>query len=73
MKRKLRQNILAGDGTTYTLCICIVREKKLDGSPRKLEVVGMDESVDLALVKQQQGGACPEFITCYVNKEMMRR
>lgn len=64
--RKLRQNVLMGDGRTYTLCVAVVREKLPDGTPRKIELIKMDEKVDV------RDPANREFVLCYLLKEMMR-
>lgn len=66
MKRKLRQNILAGDGTTYTLAVGIVRSRLPDGTPRYVEFISMDETVDLT------SPANREFVTAYLPKDVMR-
>lgn len=62
--RRLRQNIAVGDGTTYTLCVGIVREKLTDGTPHIIEFVPMDEPIPI------KDGM--EFVTCYLPKCMMK-
>lgn len=65
--RKLRQNILAGNGETYTLGVGIVRHELPDGTPRFIELIGMDEKVDL------RDPANRKFVTLYLPKHMVKR
>ncbi len=64
--RKLRQNILAGDGETYTLGVGIIRAKRENGAPHFIELIGIDEKVDL------RDPANREFVTLYLPKHVVK-
>lgn len=65
MIRRLRQNILAGNGEAYTLRVAAVRSKSANGAPRTIELISMDEKIDVTKPENR------EFVTVYVPKHVI--
>lgn len=64
--RKLRQNIMAANGETYTLAVAVIRTTGPDGTPRHIELIPHDEPIDIVNPANRQ------MLTVYVPKYMMK-